>query len=106
MIQALVEYVARCCAVAGNQAGTISGKLAAIQYFHRADHGRELPINSAPVKRALQGVTRAGNASSHSPACIMVVSVGRARAVRFLGHWWTRVVAVFGVIVPPSCAFG
>jgi len=59
VIQALVEYVAWCCAVSGNQAGTIYGKLAAIQYFHRVDHGRELPINSDLVKRALQGVTRA-----------------------------------------------
>jgi len=59
VVQALIEFVAWCCAVYGNQAGTISGKLAAIQYFHRVDHGRELPISSELVKRALQGVTRA-----------------------------------------------
>ena len=35
--QALLEFVAWCCAGKGNVAPTISGKLAAVQYFHRVD---------------------------------------------------------------------
>lgn len=107
--QALVEFIAWCCAVAGNQAGTISGKLAAVQYFHRVDHGRELPINSPLVKRATSGYSRAsarGHASSYPSPCVVGFPVEWARVGRFLGHRWTGVVAILGVIVSPACPFG
>lgn len=104
----MVEYIAWCCAAAGNQAGTISGKLAVVQYFHRADHGRELLVNfgQACITRSDSCACARGHASSAPLACIMGVSVGRARVGRFLGHRWTGVVVVFGVIVSTSCTLG
>ena len=56
--QALLEFVAWCCADKGNVAPTISGKLAAVQYFHRVDKQLELPAGAPLIKRSLLGVAR------------------------------------------------
>ena len=47
----LIEYASWRCEAEGNLAGTISGKLAAVQYFHRLEAGVELPT-PAPCLRA------------------------------------------------------
>ena len=45
--------------IAGNQAGTISGKLAAVLYVHRIEAGLEIPTGAPLVKRVLKAVARA-----------------------------------------------
>ena len=54
----LIEYVSWCCEAEGNLAGTISGKLAAVQYFHRLEAGVELPTTAPVLKSALKGIAR------------------------------------------------
>lgn len=44
--------------IAMNQAGAISGKLAAVQYFHRVEASLELPTGAPLVQRALKGVEK------------------------------------------------
>ena len=55
---ALIDFAAWCCASQDNQAGTISSKLAAIQYFPRVNAGMELSIRSLLIKSVLQGISR------------------------------------------------
>ena len=56
-------------------AGTISGKLAAVQYFHRLEAGVELPTTAPVLKSALKGIAR-----GH-------VAVGTPRQVRLPVSW-------------------
>ena len=56
--QALVEFVAWCGVLEGNQAGTIASTLAAVLHFHRVDAQTELPTSAPLIKRALNGVAR------------------------------------------------
>lgn len=58
-IEALMEFVAWCSSSQGNQAKTISGKLASVQYFHRVQIQQEIPTGAAQVNRALKGVEKA-----------------------------------------------
>ena len=58
MIWVLVNFVPWCAVSEGNQAGTISGKLAAVQCFHRVGLGLKLPPKSALIKSALKGISR------------------------------------------------
>ena len=51
----------------GNQAGTISTKLTAIQYFHRVDVGIELPIRSSLFRSTLQGISRSHTLAGTRP---------------------------------------
>ena len=39
----LIEHASWYCEADGNLVGTISGRLAAVQYFHRLEAGLELP---------------------------------------------------------------
>ena len=55
---ALIYFAAWWCASQDNQAGSISGTLAVIQYFHRVDVVIELYIRSPLIKSALQGILR------------------------------------------------
>ena len=54
-----MDFVGWCSASQGNQAGTISSKLAAVQLFHVLAVGFEVPTQSPLAKRALQGISRA-----------------------------------------------
>ena len=54
----LMDFAAWCCGCLGNQAKTISGKLAAIKYFHRVRVNVELPITHDLLKKFLKGITR------------------------------------------------
>jgi len=54
---ALIEFAAWCFE-SGNMPGTISGKLAAVQYFHRMHAGVELETSSPLLKCALRGIAR------------------------------------------------
>ena len=74
-IQTLTAFTAWCCSSERNQVGTISGKLTAVQFFHRRDAGLELPINSSLIKRALRGM-----ANSH-------VVAGTPRRVHLPTSW-------------------
>ena len=56
---ALVDFAGWCRALQGNQAETISSKLAAVHFFNRLTVGFELPMQSLFVKCALQGISRA-----------------------------------------------
>ena len=47
-------------------AGTISGKLAAVQYFHRLEAGVELPTTAPVLKSALKGIAR-GHVAAGTP---------------------------------------
>ena len=51
---ALIDFAAWCFEVAGNQAGTISGKFAAVQFFHRHDMQIEVDTSSPLIKCALK----------------------------------------------------
>ena len=46
--------------------GTISGKLAAVQYFHRLKAGVELPTTAPVLKSALKGIAR-GHIAAGTP---------------------------------------
>lgn len=54
---ALIEFAAWYFE-SGNMPGTISGKLAAVQYFHRMHAGVELETSSPLLKCALRGIAR------------------------------------------------
>lgn len=77
LIQALIEFVAWCCSQKGNLAKTISGKLAAVQFFHRTNVQLELPTGAPLVNRALKGIER------------IHVQVGTPRRVRGPVSWET-----------------
>ena len=47
-------------------AGTISGKLTAVQYFHRLEAGVKLPTTAPVVKSAFKGIAR-GHAAAETP---------------------------------------
>ena len=61
----LIEYASWCCKAEGNL-GTISGKLAAVQYFHRLEAGVELPTTAPVLKSALKGIAR-GHVAAGTP---------------------------------------
>lgn len=73
--QALVAFVGWCSSSQGNLAGTISGKLAAVQYCHRVEGHKDLPIAAPSVSRALKGVEKAH------------VAFGTVRRVRVPVSW-------------------
>ena len=54
----LMEYTPWYCEAEGNLAGTISGKLAAVQYFHRLEAGVKLPTTAPVFESALKGIAR------------------------------------------------
>ena len=58
-INELVDFAGWCIASQGNQAGTISSKRAAVQFFHVLAVGFEVPTQSPFVKRALGEISRA-----------------------------------------------
>ena len=62
----LIEYASWCCEAEGNLAGTISRKLAAVQYFHRLEAGVKLPTTAPVLKSALKGITR-GHVAAGTP---------------------------------------
>ena len=62
----LIEYASWCCEAEGNLAGTISRKLAAVQYFHRLEAGMELPTTAPVLKSALKGIAR-GHVAAGTP---------------------------------------
>ena len=62
----LFEYTSWCCEAEGNLANTISGKLAAVQYFHRLEAGVELPTTAPVLKSAVEGITR-GHVAAGTP---------------------------------------
>ena len=55
---ALIDFAAWCSESKGNQAGTISGKFAAIQYFHRTQAQVEIDTTSQLTSCALRGIAR------------------------------------------------
>ena len=71
----LIEDASWSCEAEGNLAGTISGKLTAVQYFHRLEAGVELPTTAPVLKSALIGIAR-----GH-------VAAGTPRQVRFSVSW-------------------
>ena len=71
----LIEYASWCCEAESNLAGTISGKLAAVQYFHRLEAGVELPTTAPALKSTLKGIARGHDAA------------GTARKVRLPVSW-------------------
>ena len=81
-IQALMAFAAGCCSSERNQVGTISGKLTAVQFFHRREAGLELPVSSSLIKRALQGMANSYVLSSTPASGSPFLFVGRS--VR----WW------------------
>ena len=62
----LIEYAWWSCEAEGNLAGTISGKLTAVQYFHRLEAGVELPTTAPVLKSALKGIAR-GHVAAGTP---------------------------------------
>ena len=67
---ALIEFASWCGASEGNLANTISGKFAAVQYFHGLRVTVELPVVAPVVQCALRGIAQAH------------VTAGRPRQVR------------------------
>ena len=61
-----IEYVSWCCEAKGNLATTLSGKLAAVQYFHRLEACVELPITAPVLKSVLKGIAR-GHVAAGTP---------------------------------------
>ena len=62
----LIEYASWRCEAEGNLAGTISGKLAAVQYFHRLEAGVGLLTTAPVLKSALKGIDR-GHIAAGTP---------------------------------------
>ena len=54
----LIDFAAWCFASQGNAASTISGKLAAVQYFHRMQVQVEVVTTSPVLQGALKGIAR------------------------------------------------
>ena len=54
----LIEFASWCCLSESNLANSISGKFAAVQYFHRLRVGVELPVTAPVVQCALKGIAR------------------------------------------------
>lgn len=75
MTWALVDFAAWCFESESNQAGTISGKIAAVQYFHRLNRQVEIDTSSPLLKCALRGVARSQ------------VDLGMRRRVRLPVTW-------------------
>ena len=74
----LLEYASWCCEAEGNLSGTISGKLAAVQSFHRLEAGMELPTTAPVLKSALTGTAR-GHVAAGAPRQVRLpVSSGDA----------------------------
>ena len=70
----MIDFAAWCCASQDNQAGSISSKLAAIQYFHRVDVGIELSIRSPLIKSVLQGISRSHTLAGTRPRVRLPIS--------------------------------
>ena len=58
MVWALIDFAAWCFESEGNLARTISGKLAAVQYYHRVEAQVEIVTSSPVIKWALKGIAR------------------------------------------------
>ena len=71
---ALVDFPAWCCASQDNYAGSISSKLAAIQYLHRVDVGIELSTGSPLIERVLQGISRSHTLARTRPRVRLPIS--------------------------------
>lgn len=54
----LIDFAAWCFESEGNQAGTIAGKFAAVEYFHRKDVRTEIDTTSPLINCALRGIAR------------------------------------------------
>ena len=55
---ALINFAAWCSASEGNQAASISRKIAAVQHFQRVDMGLELPTRSRVLRGRLNRIAR------------------------------------------------
>ena len=66
-VDQLVAFVAWSLSSQGNQARTISGKLAAVQYMHRVEKRLELPTGASRINRALKGVEKIHVEAGHRP---------------------------------------
>ena len=73
---ALVDFASWCCASERNLANTISGKFAAVQYFHRLNVGVELPVTAPVVQCALKGIARSHVAAGTPRRVRLPVSFG------------------------------
>ena len=73
---ALVEFASWCCVSEGNLANTISGKFAAVQYFHRLNVGVELPVTAPVVQCALKSISRSHAAAGTPRRVRLPVSFG------------------------------
>ena len=58
MSWALIDFAPWCFETKGNTAGTISGKFAAVQYFHRIKPRVEVVTTSPVIMCALRGIER------------------------------------------------
>ena len=88
MMWALVDFAAWCAASEGNQSGTISGKLAAVQYFHRVSLGLEIPTKLPLIKRTLQGISRSHTLAGTTPRVRLPVSWGMLLGGKQLAQSW------------------
>ena len=59
VVDELVEHMAYCCAVRGNQEPTVAGKLVAVNFFHEQGMGKSLPLNHSRIKAVKEGIKRA-----------------------------------------------
>ena len=84
---ALTEFTSWCCVSDDNLANDISGKFAAVQYFHLLRVGVELPLTATVVRCALKGIKW-----SH-------VAVGTSHRVRLPVSFFMRLA---GEIIIPS----
>ena len=58
MSWALIDFAAWCLESKGNLASTISGKIAAVQYYHRVEAQVEIIATSPLLRCALKGIAR------------------------------------------------
>lgn len=87
----LIHFAVWCGASQGNQAGTISSKPAAIQYFQLVDVDIELSIRSLWIKSVFQGVSRSDTQAGTRPrgrlALVWRLVEHGAETDTFLGFW-------------------
>ena len=75
MSWALIDFAAWCLESKGNLASTISGKIAAVQYYHRVEVQVEIIATYPLLRCALKGYRkvprRSGHTSPSSSPCYM-----------------------------------
>ena len=106
----LIDFAAWCFQSKGNLASTISGKFAAVQYFHRMEMQVEIATTSPLIKCALRGIARSHiDQGIRHRVRLPVTRKTLLEGERLIPAWGVggkSVVFVFEPELPPDCPVG